>query len=191
MSDRLDAYPALLDFVAADLGSDAASGRCGLTAESALRCALLKQYRQLSYEELAFHLLDSASFQAFARLPVDWTPKKAALQANIAAITDTTWHAINTQLLGAASEAGVERGTMWRLDSTVIDSPIHDPSDSSLLLDSVRVMVRLLTAGETLPGAPVLHWHNHRRRAKKARPGDSLHPGQRQETGAVSRIGSK
>lgn len=46
-----------------------------------------------------------------------------------------------------ACAAGVERATMWRVDSTVIDSPIHDPSDSRLLLDSVRVMVRLLEAG--------------------------------------------
>lgn len=167
MSDQLDAHPVLLDFVADNLGSSAATGRCGLTAESALRCALLKQYRQLSYDELAFHLLDSASFQAFARLPLDWTPSKAALQANIAAITDTTWQAINTQLVGAAGAAGVERATMWRIDSTVIDSPIHEPSDSSLLLDSVRVMVRLLAAGQALPGAPVLAWHNHMRRAQK------------------------
>jgi IS5 family transposase len=35
-----------------------------------LRSALLKQYRQLSYKELAFHLEDSASFRAFARLPL-------------------------------------------------------------------------------------------------------------------------
>jgi len=167
MSKQLDAHPVLLDFVAEDLGSSAVTGRCGLSAESALRCALLKQYRQLSYDELAFHLLDSASFQAFARLPVNRTPKKAALQANIAAITDTTWQAINQQLLGAAGDAGVERGALWRIDSTVIDSPVHPPSDSSLLLDSVRVMVRLLTAGQALPGAPALDWHNHRRRAKK------------------------
>ena len=167
MSAQLDAHPVLLDFVAEDLGSSASTGRCGLTAESALRCALLKQYRQLSYEELAFHLLDSASFQAFARLPGGWTPSKAALQVNIAAITDTTWQAINAQLLGAAGQAGVERATMWRIDSTVIDSPIHPPSDASLLLDSVRVMVRLLTAGQAVPGAPTLRWHNHMRRAKK------------------------
>jgi len=162
MSEQLDAHPEWLDYVADDLGSSAATGRCGLTAESALRCALLKQYRQLTYEELAFHLLDSASFRAFARLPLNWTPKKAALQANIAAMTDTTWEAINTQLLGAARQAGVERGTMWRVDSTVIDSPIHAPTDSTLLLDGVRVMVRLLEAG-----APTLTWHNHSRRAKE------------------------
>lgn len=167
MSAQLDAHPVLLDFVADDLGSSAATGRCGLTAESALRCALLKQHRQLTYDELAFHLLDSASFQAFARLPVGWTPSKATLQANIAAITDTTWNAINTQLLSRAHQAGVERGTMWRIDSTVIDSPIHEPSDSSLLLDGVRVMVRLLETGQELPGAPVLAWCNHMRRAKK------------------------
>lgn len=42
MFELLDAHPVLLDFVADDLGSSAATGRYGLTAESALRCALLK-----------------------------------------------------------------------------------------------------------------------------------------------------
>jgi transposase, IS5 family len=41
-----------------------------------LHCGLLKQHRQLSYQELAFHLEDSASFRSFARLPLSWTPKK-------------------------------------------------------------------------------------------------------------------
>jgi len=45
------------------------TGRLGLPAEAVLRCAPLKQHRQLSYQELAFHLEDSASFRAFARLP--------------------------------------------------------------------------------------------------------------------------
>ncbi len=134
MSELLDAQPGLLDGVAQDLGSDALTGRRGMTAESVLRCALLKQYRQLTYEELAFHLLDSASFQAFARLPVGRAPSRATLQANISAITDPTWEAINQQLLGTAYASGVERGTLWRVDSTAIEAPIHEPSDSSLLL---------------------------------------------------------
>ena len=50
------------------------TGRQGLSAESVLRCGLLKQHRQLSYEELAFHLEDSASFRAFARLSPSLTP---------------------------------------------------------------------------------------------------------------------
>jgi IS5 family transposase len=54
-----------------------ATGRQGLPAEAVLRCALLKQHRQLSYQGLAFHLEDSASFRAFARLPWSCCPKRA------------------------------------------------------------------------------------------------------------------
>src|SRR3954468_12045875 len=70
----LDEHPALIGFGAAHPRprGGAGAGRQGLPAEAVLRCALLKQYRQLSYEELAFHLEDSASFRAFARLPWAW-----------------------------------------------------------------------------------------------------------------------
>jgi IS5 family transposase len=37
-------------------------------------------------EELAFHLKDSASFRAFARLPLGWSPKKSVLHRTISAI---------------------------------------------------------------------------------------------------------
>lgn len=167
MSRLLDTQPELLDAIARDLGADANTGRLGMTAESVLRCALLKQYRQLTYRELAFHLLDSASFIAFARLPMGLRPSKATLQSNIAAITAMTWETINQQLMAGAYSAGVERGTLWRVDSTAIEAPVHEPSDSSLLLDGMRVMVRLLGQAEYWPGAPALVWHNHMRRAKK------------------------
>ena len=69
MSQWLDEHRELLGFVAEDLrrGGVTETGREGLPAKSVLGCALLKQHRQLSYEELAFHLEDSASFRAFAR----------------------------------------------------------------------------------------------------------------------------
>src|ERR1700750_2162853 len=99
-SQWLDEDPALLGLVTRDLRGDGVqeTGRQGLPAEAVLRCALLKQYRQLSYEELAFHLEDSASFRAFARLPMGWTPKKAVLQKTISAITAARWEAINQAL---------------------------------------------------------------------------------------------
>lgn len=53
--------------------------RQGLTAEQVLRCAVLKQYRQLSYEELAFHLDDSLAFRRFARLEMGQSPRKSIL----------------------------------------------------------------------------------------------------------------
>ena len=57
MSEWLDGHIELLDLVAGDLRRRRVKdvGRRGLPAESALRCGLLKQHRQLSYEELAFH----------------------------------------------------------------------------------------------------------------------------------------
>ncbi len=71
MSQWLDEHREIIGLVAEDLRRNGVkeTGRQGLPAESVLRCALLKQHRQLSYEELAFHLEDSASFRVFARLP--------------------------------------------------------------------------------------------------------------------------
>ncbi len=55
MSQWLDEHRDLLGLVARDLCRHGvkATGRQGLPAEAVLRCALLKQYRQLSYQELA------------------------------------------------------------------------------------------------------------------------------------------
>jgi IS5 family transposase len=75
-----------------------------LPAESVLRCALLTQYRQLSYQELAFHLSDSTSFQAFARLPGHLLPKKSVLQQTISRVQPATWERINPVVLGDAKQ---------------------------------------------------------------------------------------
>jgi len=167
MSQWLDEHRELLAWVAEDLRRRGVkeTGREGLPAESVLRCALLKQHRQLSYEELAFHLEDSASFRAFARLPVSWTPKKSALHRTISAIRAETWEAINRVLLASARQERVETGKVVRLDSTVTAALMHEPSDSSLLWDGVRVMARLLKRADDLAGG--LKWRNHRRAAKK------------------------
>jgi IS5 family transposase len=143
------------------------TGRHGLPAEAVLRCALLKQYRQLSYDELAFHLEDSASFRAFARLPLAWTPKKSVLHKTISAITTASWEAINRAVVSRARQAKLDDGAMVRIDSTVTQALMHVPTDSSLLWDAVRVMVRLLKQASALPGAPAIVWRNRRRLAKK------------------------
>jgi IS5 family transposase len=167
MSQWLDEHRELLGLVAEDLRRHGVkeTGRQGLPAESVLRCGLLKQHRQLSYEELAFHLEDSTSFRAFARLPLSWTPKKSVLHMTISAIRAETWEAINRILLASARQERVETGKVVRLDSTVTAALMHEPSDSSLLWDAVRVMARLLKAADALVGG--LAWRNHRRAAKK------------------------
>jgi len=168
MSGWLDNNPALAALVAKDLRRLGVkeTGRQGLPAESALRRALLKQYRQLSYEELAFHLEDSASFRAFARLPLSWTPKKSALHKTIGAIRAETWETINQTLLSSARAERIETGRVIRLDSTVTAALIHEPSDSSLLWDAVRVTVRLLKEADALLGRKP-DWRDRRRAAKR------------------------
>ena len=169
MSQWLDGQSALVRRVAGDLRRQGVreTGRRGLPAESVLRCALLKQQRQLSYEELAFHLEDSASFRAFARLPLAWSPKKSVLHKTIGAIGAETWEAVNRTLLASAKQERLESGATVRLDSTVSAALMHEPSDSTLLCDGVRVMTRLLRRADALPGALAIAWRDRRRLAKK------------------------
>ena len=169
ISQWLDHHRSLLRLVSNDLRRDGVreTGRRGLPAEAVLRCALLKQYRQLSYEELAFHLEDSASFRAFARLPMGWTPKKAVLQKTISAITAASWEAINQAVVRNARQTKLEPAAMVRIDSTVTEALMREPTDSSLLWDAVRVMTRLLKRTRALGGAVAITWRDHRRLAKK------------------------
>lgn len=169
MSRWLDEHRDVLGLVVADLRRQNLrdTGRHGLTAETVLRCALLKQHRQLSYEELAFHLEDSASFRAFARLPLGWSPKKSVLQRTISAIGAASWEAINRAVMKSAQHHKVEDGSVVRIDSTVTAALMHAPTDSSLLWDGVRVMVRILKKAGKLLNGTLPRWRNYRRLAKK------------------------
>jgi len=169
ISGWLDGQRPLISLVASDLRREGLrqTGRRGLPAETVLRCALLKQQRQLSYEELAFYLEDSASFRAFARLPLAWSPKKSVLHRTISAIRPETWEAVNRALIACAQQDKLEEGAMVRIDSTVTAALMHEPSDSALLWDAVRLMTRLLHQAAALPGAPAMCWHDRRRMAKR------------------------
>src|SRR3954463_958546 len=140
ISGWLDGQRALVSVVSGDLRREGVrqTGRRGLPAETVLLCALLKQQRQLSYEELAFHLEASASFRAFARLPLAWSPKKSVLHPTISAIRPETWEAVNRELLTSAKRDKLESGATVRIDSTVTAALMHEPSDSALLWDAVR-----------------------------------------------------
>src|SRR5438128_9697639 len=130
ISQWLDGQRGLVSLVAGDLRRQGVrqTGRRGLSAESVLRCALLKQQRQLSYEELAFHLEDSASFRAFARLPLSWSPRKSVLHktiSTISTISAASLEAINRAAVCSARQGQLESGTMIRIDSTVTQALMH------------------------------------------------------------------
>jgi IS5 family transposase len=135
-----------------------------MSAEQVLRCALIKQMHQFSYQKLAFYLADSQSFQAFCRLPFGFTPRKSILQEDISRIQPGTWERINRQLVRWANEQGLERGQKIRVDSTAVPTDIHYPLDSRLLLDGIRVINRCLKALRPYAEFP---FADHERRAQR------------------------
>ena len=112
-----------------------------------MRCAVLKHLMGYSYRELEFALLDSATMQHFARVDPFRVPRKSALQSAISAIDVEAWRSINEVPLQDAKGQRIEPGRQVRIDSTVTETDILEPSDSRLLYDGVRVLTRLLRQG--------------------------------------------
>jgi len=168
MSQILDAHPEAAKWVLGDLiGRSVSSqkGRKGMSGDQVLRVILVKQLGSFSYEELAFHLADSASYRAFCRIgSMEKLPTSKTLQRNVKKVEAITLERINVLLVEHAIAAGIEDGNKIRVDCTVVETNIHDPSDSSLLVDSVRVLVRLMDRAQEYVDAP---FTNHHRRAKR------------------------
>ena len=143
-----------------------ATGANGMSTEQVLRAAIGKQLFGYSYELLPFHLADSILLRAFCRIGIaDKGFKKSALAKNIKRISPATWEQINRMLVVHGNEQKVEKGRQARFDCTVMESNIHAPTDSTLLLDCVRVLARGLNSLRQY-GVKV-HFTDHGRRAKR------------------------
>lgn len=168
IGEILDENPIISEMVWQDLTShvrDQDSGAHGMSAEQVLRAAIIKQMEGFSYEELAFHLLDSSCYRNFCRF--GFTHEgfgKSALCAAIKAISTQTWESINRILVTHAGDAEIEKGREVRMDSTVVSANIHEPSDSTLLWDGVRVITRILT--QLKEGVPIV-FSDHTKVAKR------------------------
>ena len=80
----------------------------------------------------------------------------AGVRARAIGAIGAVWAAAHIVLLGADRQYGTA-------------ALMHEPSDSALLWDAVRVMTRLLRQAAALPGAPALQWRDRRRLARNAR----------------------
>ncbi len=167
ISDILSENKKVLDAIFIDLAKDKdyRVGRKGLNADQVLRCAVLKTIMNFTYERLEFHLSDSQTMRAFAKMNHGQYPGKSALQENIKAISPDTWEHINTALVRYALKNKKESGNMTRTDATAVDTNIHEPTDSTLLQDGIRVITRTLIKAKEL--CPELEFSDHNRAAKK------------------------
>ena len=168
MSQILDAHPETAQWVLDDLVGDQVSarhGRGGLSGEQVLRVILVKQLGGFSYDELAFYLADSTSYRAFCRIGItQQIPTAKTLQRNVKLVRPHTLEQINRLLVKYASATGLEDGQKLRVDCTVMETNIHEPSDSSLLKDSVHVLTRLILRARKYVA---IEFTNHRRCAKR------------------------
>lgn len=167
----LDANPIINEMVLQDLTDgvkNRTTGAEGMSAAQVLRAAVIKQWEGCSYQDLAFHIMDSRSYRTFCRIGIAHKGfKKSALGKNIKAISPQTWEAINATLVGYGHDRSIEKGRESRMDCTVISSNIHEPSDSSLLWDSVRVLTRMLHQAKEQCKGFTLQFTDHTRRAKR------------------------
>jgi len=168
MSEQLDEIPEVFEWVYADLtcgGSDPTTGREAMSAEQVLRVLIIKQMSGFSYDQLSFHLADSFTYRSFCRLGFGrGVPKKSTLNRNIKRIRPETLERINQRVVLWAKHIGVEQGRKVRTDCTVEQTNIHDPKDSSLLWDGVRVLTRLMGYAREKVAA---QFTDHCRRAKR------------------------
>jgi len=170
MSALLDEQPALARLVQQDLEAACPKapgrGRAGLNGDQVVRVLVLRQLMGWSYEALAFHLLDSATYRAFCRLSaVAAPPKKSALQHTLRRVRPQTLARVNDRLVTSPAARAVEPARTVRMDATVVPVTIHAPTDSTLLLDSVRVLDRLLRRSAREGGFTA--YHRHLKRAKR------------------------
>ena len=172
ISEIIDTNDTICSYILQDLNRGKVeaqrSGAKGMSAEQVLRCTIVKILFGFSYEELAFHIVDSQCLRWFCRIGIaDEGFKKSALNRNIKAITDQTWEMINREILGFAKQETIEKGRSVRTDCTCVESNIHKPRDSNQLWDAVRVLTRLIARSRDEFGLKVPGFCNHKRRAKR------------------------
>src|SRR5215210_6094830 len=87
---------------------------------------------------------DAATGPAFADFYCQPVPKHDAFNRAFTRLTPQTLRLVNALLVQAAVAMGLEDGSKLRVDTTVVQTDIHHPTDNTLLWDVVRVVTRLV-----------------------------------------------
>ena len=125
-------------------------GRCGMTLEQVVRCAIFMRHRRCTYKELSLATADSKLCRAFTKMEYAQSFSPQALQENISKITDEVLDKMHVVVCSYALELGVDDGKRIRTDSTTITTNIHHPTNAAFLWDCIRVSSRLLKRSHTL-----------------------------------------
>jgi IS5 family transposase len=143
-------------------------GRPTTAVATYLRMMYLKQRYQLGYEVLVKEVSDSLAWRRFCHLDLgDRVPDSTTLIKLTHKYGADTVHSLNDALVLKLKEGKVIRGKKLRIDTTVVESDIHHPTDTGLLNDGVRVITRLVSKlKKAVPGIG-RRFVKHTQKAKK------------------------
>lgn len=127
-------------------------GRPGTPAEVVLRMLVLKHLYRWSYAELEQEVRANLVYRAFARISCDAVPNAKTILKIALALGPEVIQTLHRRVVDLAVQAGVVTGRRLRVDTTVIETNVHYPTDSSLLTDGVRVVTRTLKKIEAVIG---------------------------------------
>jgi IS5 family transposase len=119
-------------------------GRLGAPAEVVLRLLLLKHVRNWSYQVLEREVRANLVYRDFTRVGAGKTPDAKTMGRWGVALGPEAIKQIHERIVQIAQGNGLVQGRRMRVDTTVVETNIHYPTDSSLLGDGVRVLIRTM-----------------------------------------------
>jgi IS5 family transposase len=119
-------------------------GRQGTPAEVVLRLLILKHIRNWSYDVLEREVRANLVYREFTRVGAGKTPDAKTMGRWGLALGADVIKQIHTRMVTLAQSHGLTEGRRMRVDTTVVETNIHYPTDSSLLGDGVRVLTRAM-----------------------------------------------
>src|SRR4030088_393995 len=123
---------------------NAETGRSGMTPQQILRSLVLMRIKNWDYRELRERIADGCTLRQFTDFYCLPVPRHDAFHRGFTRLTPATLKAINELVVAAAVDLELEDGRQLRVDTTVLQSDIHHPTDNTLLWDVVRVITRLM-----------------------------------------------
>lgn len=128
-------------------------GRRGVAAEIVMRMMLLKHIRNWSFADLEREVRPNLLYREFTRVGSGKVPDAKTLGRQAQALGPEVVERIHQRMVELAVENKVVQGGRMRVDTTVVETNIHYPTDSSLLGDGDRVLTRLMKKVTAIAGA--------------------------------------
>jgi IS5 family transposase len=143
------------------------TGRHRMAFNRSLRTAALKHIKRWSFPDTFKELQRNLDYRAFTQFFDEQIPVASTLSRNLACMDAPAVRALNERLIAVARQRRVVQGRVYRQDTTVCETNVHHPTDSSLLQDGVRVLQRL--AGRAAEVVPSLSHMRDRAKAVRNR----------------------